>query len=98
MEEPYFEERCELLLEQFVRRNGAVRSALVFEDHLLRHLENIALTIQKSKGETREDLTAELRASLEVLNDEMPEFYPLALNSKVQVRIFKTEECTFMVN
>jgi phosphatidylinositol-4,5-bisphosphate 3-kinase len=28
----------------------------------------------------------------------MPEFYPLALNPKVQVRRIKTEECTFMVS
>lgn len=98
MEEPYFQERCGLLLEQFVRRNGAVRNALVFEDHLLRNLENIALTIQKSKKETREELTAELRESLDVLNDEMPEFYPLALNPKVQVRRIKSEECKFMVS
>lgn len=96
IEEPYFQERFGLLLEQFVRKCGPVHDTLVFEDYLIRHLEQLARTVAKWRDEDKDSVQPYLWAELTNINDEMPERYPLAFNPKVRVSRIKVEECKVM--
>lgn len=96
IEEPYFQERFGLLLEQFVRKCGPVHETLLFEDYLIKHLEQLAKTIARWGEEDKESLLPYLWAELDSINEEMPEHYPLAFNPKVRVSRIKVEECKIM--
>ena len=99
IEDPFYQERFGLLLEQFVRKCGPVHDSLVFEDYLIRHLEGLAKTITKYKdGDSAEALAHFLQEELASFNDEMPENYPLAFNPKMRVKKIKPEECKVMMS
>lgn len=95
MTDAYSQERFGLLLEQYLRKCGSHRNSLVWEDHLMKSLEKLAWFIQKS-SEKREVLLNYMHDELNLLNEEMPEFYTLPFNSKILVTKIKTEECKFM--
>jgi len=96
MHDPYYKERYGLLLEQYLRRCGAHRNSLVWEDHLMKNLERIAWHVQSERQLKREEVLEHLKSELSVLNQEMPEFYTLPNNPKLLVKKIKCEECKFM--
>lgn len=98
IEDPYFQERFGLLLEQFVRKCGQkVHEILLFENYLIVHLEQVAKTVRMwGEEDSKEDVMRYLQVELDNINEEMPDNYPLAFNPKVRVCRIKVEECKIM--